>query len=134
MFQRSNFIVCFRVYALHTGAQSKLVVEMRMEGNVNLVTLSRSFRHGFRTLSYINWPLASGFGALVSIVGAILAVRDGKLGLPTGLPWSFGRANDLEKSFFVPGLRNLGNNCFLNVVLQVCSLKKISSVYLLYFF
>lgn len=100
---------------------------MRIEGNVNLAILNRSFRQGFRTLSHINWPLASGFSvsvaALVSIVGAILAVRDGKMGILTSLPWSFGRSNRLEKSFFVPGLQNLGNNCFLNVVLQVCSVK-----------
>ncbi|XP_028755041.1 ubiquitin carboxyl-terminal hydrolase 27 isoform X2 [Neltuma alba] len=70
----------------------------------------------------MSWPLASdislSIAALVSIIGAVLAVRDGKMGIPTSFPWSFGGENRSEKSFFVPGLQNLGNNCFLNVVLQ----------------
>lgn len=58
-------------------------------------------------------------GGLVGVVGAILALRDGKVAIPFTLPWSFGTDNSsFEKSLFVPGLQNLHNNCFLNVVLQ----------------
>lgn len=77
-------------------------------------------------LSHISWPFGSNISvsiaAFVSILGAVLAVRDGKMRVPTSLLWLFLGENGLEKSIFVPGLQNLGNNCFLNVVLQVCSL------------
>ncbi|KAI9108632.1 hypothetical protein K1719_020279 [Acacia pycnantha] len=93
-----------------------------MERTVYLATLSRTIWHRFRTLSQISWPVASdisvSIAAVVSIIGAILAVKDSKMGIPTSFPWSFGGENGSEKSFFVPGLQNLGNNCFLNVVLQ----------------
>ncbi|KAK4264822.1 hypothetical protein QN277_025948 [Acacia crassicarpa] len=95
---------------------------MGMERNVHLATLSRTIWHRFRTLSQISRPIASdislSIAAVVSIIGAILAVKDGKMGIPTSFPWQFGGENGSEKSFFVPGLQNLGNNCFLNVVLQ----------------
>ncbi|XP_061344595.1 ubiquitin carboxyl-terminal hydrolase 27 [Gastrolobium bilobum] len=73
--------------------------------------------------SHKNWKLASrihvAVGGLVGIVGMILlSLKDGKMVIPTSLPWSFGRDNRLEKSLLVPGLQNLENNCFLNVVLQ----------------
>ncbi|KAI4345147.1 hypothetical protein L6164_012301 [Bauhinia variegata] len=91
---------------------------MRMQGNVSLATLVQSLNHGFRTLPLLNWTRASGIGVSLGIVGAILALRDGKMAMLTGFPWSFGRANHSEKSLSVPGLQNLHSNCFLNVVLQ----------------
>ncbi|KAK7358886.1 hypothetical protein VNO77_00826 [Canavalia gladiata] len=57
-------------------------------------------------------------GGFVSIVGAILALKDRKVDIPFTLPWSVGRDNGFEKPLLVPGLQNLHNNCFLNVVLQ----------------
>ncbi|TKY60382.1 Ubiquitin carboxyl-terminal hydrolase 27 [Spatholobus suberectus] len=66
----------------------------------------------------MNWTGVT-VGGLVGIVGAIMALRDGKVAIPLTLPWSFSRDNSsFEKSPFVPGLQNLHNNCFLNVVLQ----------------
>jgi len=55
-------------------------------------------------------------GGLAGIVGAILALKDGKVGIP--LTFSSHNSSS-DQSLFVPGLQNLQNNCFLNVVLQV---------------
>ncbi|KAJ1412913.1 Ubiquitin specific protease, conserved site [Sesbania bispinosa] len=72
-----------------------------------------------RGQTHTNWILASSIGVAVGgLMGILLALKDGKTAIPITLPWSFGRDNSLEKSFLVPGLHNLGNNCFLNVVLQ----------------
>lgn len=92
---------------------------MRIEGGVNLNTILRILRHGFRTLSYGNWVSASGFqvAALLGVVGLILAIRDGKAGDLSSLFSE--RTSRTEKLRLVPGLQNLGNNCFLNVILQV---------------
>ncbi|XP_018806774.1 ubiquitin carboxyl-terminal hydrolase 27 isoform X2 [Juglans regia] len=91
---------------------------MRIEGGVNLNTILRILRHGFRTLSYVNWVSASGFqvAALLGVVGLILAIRDGKAGDLSSLFSE--RTSRTEKLRLVPGLQNLGNNCFLNVILQ----------------
>lgn len=73
--------------------------------------------------SHMNWTLAStirvAVGGIAGIVGLLLALRDGKASIPITLPWSFGRHSGSEKPLLVPGLQNLENNCFLNVVLQV---------------
>ncbi|KAG5136643.1 hypothetical protein JHK82_021374 [Glycine max] len=72
---------------------------------------------GFKENS-MNW-IGVTVGGLVGIVGAILALKDAKVAIPFTLPWSFATDNSsFEKSLFVPGLQNLQNNCFLNVVLQ----------------
>ncbi|KAG7987325.1 hypothetical protein I3843_03G127700 [Carya illinoinensis] len=91
---------------------------MRIEGGVSLNTILRCFRHGFRTLSHVNWVSASGFqvAALLGVVGLILAIRDGKAGDLSSLFSE--RTSRTEKLRLVPGLQNLGNNCFLNVILQ----------------
>ncbi|XP_027363784.1 LOW QUALITY PROTEIN: ubiquitin carboxyl-terminal hydrolase 27 [Abrus precatorius] len=65
----------------------------------------------------MNW-IGVTVGGLVGIVGAIFALRDSKMAIPFTLSWSFGRDNSFQKSLLVPGLQNLHNNCFLNVVLQ----------------
>ncbi|KAL2342962.1 hypothetical protein Fmac_004247 [Flemingia macrophylla] len=72
----------------------------------------------FNDNNAMNW-YGVKLAAVVGIFGAILAIRDAKFSIPFSLPWSFGTDDTrFEKSLFVPGLQNLRNNCFLNVVLQ----------------
>ncbi len=94
---------------------------MKIEGCISLKTILSNFRHGFRTLSHMNWDSASGFhvAGLLGVVGLVLVIRDGKVANFTSLPWFSDRASGSEKLWLVPGLQNLGNNCFLNVILQV---------------
>jgi hypothetical protein len=66
---------------------------MKIEGGANLKTILRNLIHGFRTLSCMNGVSGSGFH-VVGLLGAV------------------GR-----------WLQNLGNNCFLNVNLQVSLLR-----------
>jgi hypothetical protein len=66
---------------------------MKIEGGVSLKTILRNLRHGFRTLTCMNWVSGSGFH-VASLLGAV------------------GR-----------WLQNPGNNCFLNVILQVWLLR-----------
>lgn len=107
---------------------------MRIEGGVSLDTILRILKHGFRTLSYVNWVSASGFqvAALLGVVGLILAVRDGKAGNLSSLLSE--RTSRTEKFRLVPpGLQNLGNNCFLNVILQVWLLRTLGVFFSLTF-
>lgn len=67
----------------------------------------------------MNW-IGATVGDLVGTVGAILSLKDTKV----AIPFTFAADNNsFEKSLFVPGLQNLQNNCFLNVVLQVIWLR-----------
>ncbi|XP_059433238.1 ubiquitin carboxyl-terminal hydrolase 27 [Corylus avellana] len=93
---------------------------MKIEGGVSLKKILRNLRHGFRTLSCMNWVSGSGFhvAGLLGAVGLILAIRDCKVGDLSSLRWFSERANRSEELWLVPGLQNLGNNCFLNVILQ----------------
>ncbi|CAI0428575.1 unnamed protein product [Linum tenue] len=77
----------------------------------------------------MRWVSASGFpiplaAAVMAAAGlAVALIRDRKLG--NGLPWLGQGKDGREKVLLVPGLQNLGNNCFLNVILQAlasCSL------------
>ncbi|XP_014511633.1 ubiquitin carboxyl-terminal hydrolase 27 isoform X2 [Vigna radiata var. radiata] len=62
----------------------------------------------------MNW-IGVTVGGVVGVVGAILTLKDGKVGIPL----TFATHNSSsDKPLFVPGLQNLQNNCFLNVVLQ----------------
>jgi len=65
----------------------------------------------------MNW-IGVTVGGVVGVVGAILTLKDGKVGIPLTFAT---HSSGSDKSLFVPGLQNLQNNCFLNVVLQVNS-------------
>ncbi|KAH1032779.1 hypothetical protein J1N35_044953 [Gossypium stocksii] len=86
-----------------------------MEQETSMRAIIRNWKHGYRALLHMRWAADFGFHisvvGLVGVVGFVLAIiRDGKLGEK--------RKNHLEKLCLVPGLQNLGNNCFLNVILQ----------------
>ncbi|MFQ6658131.1 hypothetical protein Gotur_027525 [Gossypium turneri] len=86
-----------------------------MEQETSMRAIIRNWKHGYRALLHMRWAADFGFHisvvGLVGVVGFVLAIiRDGKLGEK--------RKKHLEKLCLVPGLQNLGNNCFLNVILQ----------------
>ncbi|CAK9187834.1 unnamed protein product [Ilex paraguariensis] len=70
----------------------------------------------------MNWFSAPGFpisvASILGVAGFILALRDGKVRNFKSLPWSSDKNCSSEDLWVVPGLQNLGNNCFLNVILQ----------------
>ncbi|KAD7478431.1 hypothetical protein R6Q59_007882 [Mikania micrantha] len=102
---------------------------MKIHGDLKVQSLFHTFKHGFRSISHnAHWVSSSGFqislaGSIISVAGLILALRDGrgKRGFTNFLlSWSASCESESsqEKLPVVPGLQNLGNNCFLNVVLQ----------------
>lgn len=100
---------------------------MKIHGDVNVQSLFHSFRHGFRSFSHnAHWVTSSGFqislaSSILSVAGLILALRDGRgrRSFNNFLPWSSSESKSSPEEYWaVPGLKNLGNNCFLNVVLQ----------------
>ena len=54
----------------------------------------------------------------IGVAGLLLSVSDGKI-LYLLVPWASSQRAVSNVEFTVAGLHNLGNNCFLNVVLQV---------------
>ncbi|XP_058179443.1 ubiquitin carboxyl-terminal hydrolase 27 isoform X2 [Rhododendron vialii] len=95
---------------------------MKLEGKLDIPSLFHKFKHGLGTLPQVKWVSASGFhislAGLLGVAGIIFALRDGKIRNFNCLPWSSDSDGSLEKKWVVPGLQNLGNNCFLNVILQ----------------
>jgi ubiquitin carboxyl-terminal hydrolase 30 len=84
-----------------------------------------------------NWVSASGLAAVLGVAGLVLAlIKDPKSwnlklsALPSWLELNQRENNNRPKKLFLlPGLQNLGNNCFLNVILQVSSLSTNRAVF-----
>ncbi|GAB4848303.1 hypothetical protein Ancab_002970 [Ancistrocladus abbreviatus] len=94
---------------------------MKIRGELTLSTLIRSFKSGLEILSNVRLISASGANVpaagVLGFASLIFVLRNGKMGNFSSLLWSSERHGSSDK-LFVPGLRNLGNNCFLNVILQ----------------
>ncbi|XP_015890994.1 ubiquitin carboxyl-terminal hydrolase 27 isoform X2 [Ziziphus jujuba] len=95
-----------------------------MEGEATLKGLVHQLKHGFRTISLKRLASTSGFHitvtGLLGITGFALAIiKEGKLRKLTSFQWfPNSKTHDPDNSPSVPGLQNLENNCFLNVILQ----------------
>ncbi|KAM6590680.1 hypothetical protein CsatA_013285 [Cannabis sativa] len=93
-----------------------------MQGEVKLNDFIHLFKHGIRTISRSSWVSASGFqisvAGILGIAGFVLALRDDKLGKLSTSQWLLPKSENPQNLRLVPGLQNLGNNCFLNVILQ----------------
>ncbi|XP_019179500.1 PREDICTED: ubiquitin carboxyl-terminal hydrolase 27 isoform X2 [Ipomoea nil] len=81
--------------------------------------VAHKFSHGLKLLPRSASGLQVSVAATVlGVLGLVYAVKDGKFINFLSLQWSLSSSSLSEDSWVVPGLQNLGNNCFLNVVLQ----------------
>ncbi|XP_060183967.1 ubiquitin carboxyl-terminal hydrolase 27 isoform X1 [Lycium barbarum] len=99
---------------------------MKINGNIDSYSLMYKFKHGFKS----HWVTAHGVqvsvvATLLSIAGFIFAIKDGKL-----RNIMVSQKHSSKNYWIIPGLQNLGNNCFLNVVLQALASCKSFSKYL----
>lgn len=97
---------------------------MKIRGDLYFDSLIHPFKHGIEILSATHWITvsASGFrisvASIVGVAGLLLAFRDAKFRNFRNITSSFNGDDSRDKLWLVPGLQNLGNNCFLNVILQ----------------
>lgn len=93
---------------------------MKFEREANLKCLIGQFQLGFKTISGAS--LISSVAALLGIAGGfVLALKGSKFGILNTLHLEWlpnTQASSRKQLPLVPGLQNLGNNCFLNVILQ----------------
>ncbi|CAL9166494.1 unnamed protein product [Musa hybrid cultivar] len=90
---------------------------------VNIYHLIHKVKHGYKILSAnkaLNLSqyhiVASILGIGIGMTGLYMALQERNIG-SLYLPWMTG-GNDSSEIIYVAGLKNLGNNCFLNVILQ----------------
>ncbi|XP_009612777.1 ubiquitin carboxyl-terminal hydrolase 27 isoform X1 [Nicotiana tomentosiformis] len=100
---------------------------MKIHGNIDSYSLVNKFKHGFKS----HWVTAHGVqvsvaATLLSVAGFIFAIKDGKL-----RNFMVSEKHSSNSYYWtIPGLQNLGNNCFLNVVLQALASCKSFSKFL----
>lgn len=98
---------------------------MRIEGKIDTLTLIQKLREGTSfSHSVKKWVSSNGLQLSVAasvFAGLLFAAKDRKIGnfVTVGQQWLSDGLASSDKSWLVPGLQNLGNNCFLNVILQV---------------
>lgn len=95
---------------------------MKIKGQIDSRLVINNLRHGLHKLHRLSLSSSGIKISLVSLLGAaglILVLKDGKARNFKILPWSSDENTSEDKFLVVPGLHNLGNNCFLNVILQV---------------
>lgn len=86
---------------------------MKIKGQVDTRLVINNLRHGLHNLPASGMRIS--LVALLGAAGAILILKDAIARNFKIVPCSTSQDNLLV----VPGLQNLGNNCFLNVILQV---------------
>ncbi|CAI9109149.1 OLC1v1008914C1 [Oldenlandia corymbosa var. corymbosa] len=94
---------------------------MKVEGVTDFNPIVQGLKLGGRTrFPQSGLRLLSLAGSLIGAIGLIFAVKDGKVRdfVNFGLPWLSDDRAASDKRWVVSGLQNLGNNCFLNVILQ----------------
>lgn len=91
--------------------------------NIHSSSLVHKFKHGFNS----HW-----FTVQVSVAATVLSIAGGLIfAIKDGAKITNIMLSSSKKDHFtVPGLQNLGNNCFLNVVLQV-KIASFSSIFFL---
>ncbi|XP_077237400.1 ubiquitin-specific protease 27 [Tasmannia lanceolata] len=99
---------------------------MKFNGRPHVYHLIYTFKEGNHILYPLNGPLVSQFHILVAgilavgmgVAGLLMTRRDVDVRWFRSLTWA-SEGRDSSKSLcVVAGLQNLGNNCFLNVILQ----------------
>ncbi|KAK1403790.1 Ubiquitin carboxyl-terminal hydrolase [Heracleum sosnowskyi] len=94
---------------------------MKIKGQIDSRLMIKNLKHGLHNLHRLSLSASGIKVSLVSLLGAaglILILKDGKARNFKILPWSSDENISEDKFLVVPGLQNLGNNCFLNVILQ----------------
>ncbi|CAH9109759.1 unnamed protein product [Cuscuta europaea] len=80
---------------------------------------AHKLRHGLELIARSAPGLQVSLAAtILGVAGLAYAIKDIKFLNHSSLKWPSGSNTRSDDSMLVPGLQNLGNNCFLNAVLQ----------------
>lgn len=88
---------------------------MKILQSTKLISFVHKHEHGSK------FNLVSSSGLRISISVGLLGAAGVVLAIKFKRYLEFSSSDASPRSWVVPGLENLGNNCFLNVVLQVSS-------------
>lgn len=95
---------------------------MKLRAHISISSLTHKLKDRHRTWSQVCWLSASDFNLWVvgflGVAALIFSISKGKMGNFSSLPWLSEKKSSLEELQWVPGLQNVGNNCFMNVILQ----------------